>query len=207
MFGVSGKNALTARYMLALALGVYACLVGMTHGYYELQQGATAPQGILIQAMGAPCQAEEVAHACLPAMTLLPTFQIAGGLTLLVALLIGLWILSGWENRYFSPVLVGLGVILMLVGGGFFPPFYAFLAAGSKIPQRGASALAPFYPALPLLLAGWILIQLLFSQILNDFLLSTGGLLLPLEFAGIILAIFSAIAHDTTTPRLDVGRP
>jgi len=58
----------------ASILGAYAGLLGVEHGIFETLQGSTAPDGIMINALGAPCEAETVWHACYPALTLVPNF-------------------------------------------------------------------------------------------------------------------------------------
>ncbi|MBN1668214.1 MAG: hypothetical protein JW862_14070, partial [Anaerolineales bacterium] len=51
-------------------LGLYAGLIAIQHGIFEIMQGSHAPDGLLFNAIGPPCQSEAVWHACFPAMTL-----------------------------------------------------------------------------------------------------------------------------------------
>jgi hypothetical protein len=53
-------------------LGVYAGLIAIQHGIFEILQGSRAPDGLMFNAIGPPCQPEAVWHACFPAMTLIP---------------------------------------------------------------------------------------------------------------------------------------
>lgn len=72
------KSRKSATRVAASALGVYVGLLGALHGYFEILQGDVAPDGLMINAIGPPCQPEEVGHACFPAMTLVPNFLVTG---------------------------------------------------------------------------------------------------------------------------------
>jgi len=74
-----------ARKIAAAGLGVYAGLVALEHGIFEYVQGRAATPGVVIQAIGPPCEPGAVWHACFPALTLLPTFQVAGMATVLLS--------------------------------------------------------------------------------------------------------------------------
>jgi len=52
----------SAARIVASALGVFAGLFGMEHGYFETLQGNVAPGGIYLLAIGPPCQANTVWH-------------------------------------------------------------------------------------------------------------------------------------------------
>src|ERR1700730_17388585 len=60
----SGKGELVSGTRAAASIiGVVAGLVGIYHGYNETLQGSTAPSGIMINAIGPPCQGS----GCFPA--------------------------------------------------------------------------------------------------------------------------------------------
>jgi hypothetical protein len=124
-----------ATRVAASALGVYAGLVGALHGYHEILQGDVATDGLMISAIGPPCQAEEVGHACFPAMTLVPNFLVTGILAVVVGLIAAAWAAGFVQRRYGGLVLMLLSVLLLLVGGGFIPMFVGLMAgfAGTKI--------------------------------------------------------------------------
>jgi hypothetical protein len=71
-------------------LGLYAGLIAIQHGIFEMLQGNRAPDGLMFNAIGPPCQPETVWHACFPAMTLIPNLLVtgvaaaAGGTTMLL---------------------------------------------------------------------------------------------------------------------------
>lgn len=186
----------------ATVVGVYAAGLGLLHGLFELTQGAVAPGGVMFPAMGAPCQPDTVAHACFPAMTLIPNLQLSGLLTICVALAIAVcsvWFIGTRRGR---TMIVTLAVILLLVGGGFLPPFYTLLAVGVAAsegrmwPRRLPRIVARLWPGLLIAYLGWVVVQLVFGQALNDVLLSIGAVLVPLEIITLLLALSAAIAHD-----------
>ena len=59
-------------------LGLYAGLIAIQHGIFESLQGSRAPDGLMFNAIGPPCQSEAVWHACFPAMTLIPNLFTTG---------------------------------------------------------------------------------------------------------------------------------
>jgi hypothetical protein len=123
------------RRITASVLGVYAGLLGVIHGWFEILQANTRPQGLLIQAMGPYCQPDAFWHACLPAMTIVPSFRGTGILACLVGLGVIVWSLAFIATIHGGRVLAALSIVLLLVGGGFVPLWVGLLAglAGSRI--------------------------------------------------------------------------
>jgi hypothetical protein len=70
-------------------LGIYAGLLAIQHGLFAAMQGSRAPDGLMFNAIGPPCQSDEVWHACFPAMTLIPNLLVTG----IAAIVIGLGIM------------------------------------------------------------------------------------------------------------------
>jgi len=190
-------------------VGIYAGLLGAAHGFFEMRQGAVTPDGIAINAIGAPCQPEAVAHACWPAMTLIPNLQISGVLAILVSLALLAWATFFIARERRKPVLFGLALVLLLVGGGFLPPIYAMLAAvaatqidtsgrwwRAHLSGRMLRLLAALWPWAFVIYFAWIAIQTFFGAALNAFLLGIGPVIVPLELAILVLSIISAFAYD-----------
>ena len=98
-------------------LGVYAGLLGIEHGFFELLQGNTVPTSLLIRAMGPPCQPETVWHACFPAMTLIPHMAATGLVAMFVGLSLVGWSLVFIQRKHGGLILIGLSVSLLFVGG------------------------------------------------------------------------------------------
>jgi hypothetical protein len=49
-----------ATRIVAASLGVAAGIAGLEHGYFEILQGNTRPEGLMIVSMGSPCVPEEI---------------------------------------------------------------------------------------------------------------------------------------------------
>ncbi len=60
-----GKQVSAAR-ILAAAFGAGAGLLGLEHGFFETRQGSASPGGLVIHAIGSPCQPHS---ALTPAVT------------------------------------------------------------------------------------------------------------------------------------------
>ncbi|MDA4125636.1 MAG: hypothetical protein OK452_00320 [Thaumarchaeota archaeon] len=109
----------------ATILGIAAGLLGTFHGYNETLQGSTTPSGILINAIGPPCQG----NACFPAMTVVPNFFYTGVLAIIVSLFILLKAVAFVQRKNSGLWMIGLSIVQLLVGGGFLPPLHG-LASG-----------------------------------------------------------------------------
>ncbi len=186
-------------------LGVYAGLIAIQHGIFEILQGSCVPDGLMFSAIGPPCQPEAVWHACFPAMTLIPNLLVTGVTAVLVGLVIAIWA-TAFVGRKRGGLVLGMSSLLaLLVGGGFVPVFIGLIAA---IASRGLGR-PPAPPRLPLLAALWpwpLVVMALWlpgSWLLGHFfgpaMLSVGGLLF-LVF-DISLPALAAVAGTTHTHR------
>jgi hypothetical protein len=104
-------------------LGLYAGLIAIQHGIFEILQGSRAPAGLMFNAIGPPCQSEMVWHACFPAMTLIPNLLVTGIAAVVMGATLMLWSLFFVPRRYGNWILGILSILLLLVGGGFVPVF------------------------------------------------------------------------------------
>jgi hypothetical protein len=129
--------------VLATVFGTIAGAAGMEHGTFETLQGDVEPGGLVIASMGPPCQADGVWHGCEPAMTIIPSFLVTGILGLAVLV----WAAAFVQRRNGGLVLMALSVLMLLVGGGIFPPAIGLIggAAGTRInaPLSGQRASRP----------------------------------------------------------------
>ena len=125
----------TATRVTASALGVYAGLLGIEHGYFEILQGNARPTGLTINAIGPPCQPDAIWHACFPALTLIPNFLITGIVAILVGLIVLIWTSRFVHRKNGGLFLLLLSLLLLPVGGGFVPLFVGISAgiAGMRI--------------------------------------------------------------------------
>ena len=98
----------------------------MEHGLFEALQGSSAPDGMLIEAIGPGQRFWEFGTEI--AMTVVPNFLVTGILAMTVGLAIVVWSRAFVQTRYGAHVLAVLTAMLLLFGGGFAPVFAAGLA-------------------------------------------------------------------------------
>jgi protein-S-isoprenylcysteine O-methyltransferase Ste14 len=184
-------------------LGGYAGLIAMQHGIFEILQGSHAPPGLLFNAIGPPCQADAVWHACFPALTLIPNLLVTGVAAVLAGLAIAVWALAFIGRRRGGLGLGALALLALLVGGGFVPVFIGLVAAvaGSlgRSPARlpRLAFLAALWPWPLVLLALWLPGSWLLGHFFGPAMLSVGGLLFLVFDIGLpVLAAASAIARN-----------
>jgi len=193
----------------ASVLGLFAGGAGIEHGIYEILRGNIRPEGLMINSMGPPCRPETVWHACEPAMTILPSFLITGVLAVSIGAFLILWSLVFVRRKHGALVLILASVLMLLFGGGMFPPLIGIVggAVGTRINRRsvrgqtrppGAFArfLTLLWPWTLLVLALWLPGQWLVGYFFNDFLMGTGFFIPILIIGLLVLSVLSAMAHD-----------
>ena len=103
---------------------------------------------------------------------------------------------------------MALSVLLLLFGGGFFPPIIAFVGglAGTQInrplsgkPARLTRLAARLWPWSLVIFVGWTLGQFPFGHFFNDFLQSIMVISLLIILISLPLAVYTAYAHDKAT--------
>ena len=75
----------------ATFLGIYAGLMGIDYGVFEILQDNAPTEGLLINAIGPPYQPDTVWHACLPVLTIVPNLLLSGILSILVGITMIVW--------------------------------------------------------------------------------------------------------------------
>jgi|GEM_PF-962315 len=184
----------------AAFLGVYAGLIAIQHGIFEILQGSRAPGGLMFNAIGPPCQPEAVWHACFPAMTLIPNLLVTGIAAVLAGLGMAVWAVAFGGRKRGGLVLGALSLLALLVGGGFVPVWIGLVAAVTlRAPVKPGGAvwriLAALWPWPLLLMAAWLPGSWLLGQFFSPVMLALGGLLFFVFDAGIpVLAAFSGLA-------------
>jgi hypothetical protein len=196
-----------ATKIAATSFGIYAGFLGAVHGYFEIQQGNAAPEGILINAIGAPCRMDTVWHACLPAITIIPSFLVTGILVMIVGFILAIWAVAFVHKKHGGLVMILLSIVLALVGGGFIPAFIGITAgaAGTKInaPLTGQQSSkswsrfpAKLWPWPLIAYFVWIPIEWLLGHFFNEFLLKQSTFAFISKMGLLLLTVFTAFAVD-----------
>lgn len=198
-----------ALHWITLVFGFAAGAAGLEHGVFEILQGPTRPASVAIASIGAPCVPEQAWNACEPAMTLLPTFQIAGIVTVILSLLLLVWLFGFVRRPYGGLILLGLTILMLLAGGGFAPPLigiFASIAAGRvdkpllrwQARSNGliTRLLAGLWPWALIYFIAWLIGQWFIGYFFNAWLLANAWLIVVSVLGGMLLSFFSAFAHD-----------
>jgi hypothetical protein len=192
---------------VATWLGVVGGLAGFEHGYFEVLQGNTPTPGLAFPSWGPPCVPEEIWHACEPAMSTLPNYLITGILAMLLSLALMVWAAWFVQRRHGGWVQMALSVLLLLFGGGFFPPLIGLIGglAGTQInrllsgqPGTLTRYAARLWPWSLVIFVGWTLGQFPFGYFFNDLLKGAMVISLLVILTSLPLAIYTAYAHDAT---------
>lgn len=111
----------------AAILGVFAGLMGISHGPGEILQGNVAPKGVMIMAWP---QLTSSPLAGEPAVTAIPSLMVAGILTIIMACIVMAWAGTCLGRKQGGLLLILLSLAMLTVGGGVIPPLFG-IAAGS----------------------------------------------------------------------------
>ncbi len=194
---------------MAVSLGVLAGLAGLEHGYFETLQGNVPPNSLMIYSMGSPCEPNRIWNACEPALTIIPSFFVAGVLTIVMGVVVLLWSAAFLHDKRGGQSLVLLCLPLLLLGGGVFPPVIGLIGglvatqinaspAGWRIrfPGNSGHFLAGLWPWSLFIFLAWMLAgQWIVGYFLNDFMLRNGWLV-PLLVLGLLaVAVLTAFAR------------
>jgi hypothetical protein len=122
-----------ATHVFVSTLGTLMGLAGLEHGIGEVLQGNVAPEGIMI--LSWPDSGFFRIMNGEPAMTIIPNLLISGILTILVSIIFIAWAIRYVHRENGGLVLILLSVLLLLVGGGIFPPALGIIlgAVGTRI--------------------------------------------------------------------------
>lgn len=192
---------------VATWLGVVAGVAALEHGYFAFIQGNTPTPGLAFPSWGPPCVPEEIWHACEPAMSIIPNFLMTGILAMLLSLVLLVWAVWFVQSKYGGWVQMALSVLLLLFGGGFFPPIIAFVGglAGTQInrslsgsPARLTRFAAKLWPWSLVIFVGWTLGQFPVGHFFNDFLQGIMYISLLVILTSLPLSVYTAYAHDVT---------
>lgn len=146
-----------ATRIIVSTVGVILGIAGMNHGLFEVLQGNTPTEGLIIQAIGDAHQMWY--YGTEEAFTIIPNFLVTGILAMTVSLAIIVWSV-GFVHRKRGAAIFGLlFVVLFLVGGGiaqvvFFVPTWAVATRINKpltwwrkfLPEKMRRVLAKLWP-------------------------------------------------------------
>ncbi len=193
----------------ATVLGLTAGVAGIEHGYFEILQGNTRPEGLLIPSIGPPCVPELSWNQCEPAMTVIPNFLITGILAIVFAIIVMVWSAFFVQKRYGGLVLILLCIPLLLFGGGIFPPLIGIIAGGlgtrihkplnpegSRLSGGLLRFLAVLWPWSLALYVLWVSGQWVIGHFFNDWLLANGYIIIVMVLGTLFLTVVTAYAHD-----------
>lgn len=122
-----GRSPGATRTMVTV-LGVLAAVTGIEHGVGEINQGPVKPPAVVFESWPDVAAFDPLNGE--PAMSLVPNLLVSGFLSVLVALLVGLWAVRYGDRPHSGSVLASLSLLLLLVGGGFGPPLLGLVTAG-----------------------------------------------------------------------------
>ena len=187
-------------------LGISAGAAGLEHGVFELLQGDTRPEGLMIASMGPPCVPEETWNACEPALTIIPSFYISGIITLALGMLIIVWSVFFIQRKPGGWGLILMSIALLLFGGGIFPPVIGCVAGSAAtqinrpLPQKPAGkflrVIAAIWPWPLWIYLIWVSGQFVVGYFFNEFLMRVMGFAVLLILTTLFLSNYSAYAYD-----------
>ncbi|MFC2137852.1 hypothetical protein ACFLTE_06730 [Bacteroidota bacterium] len=112
-----------------IVIAIYAGLLGMIHGVFEILQGNNKATGLLINAIGIDFESQFIWLEGLPAFSILLNFLASGIIAIIVSLAVFLYALIYINNNSCKIILVILSILMFLFGAGFIPPFLCLIAA------------------------------------------------------------------------------
>jgi hypothetical protein len=123
----------SATRIMISTFGILVGLAGIEHGTGEVLQGSVAPVGIMF-----PSWPDSAFFRSLngePAISLVPNLLVTGILAIGFSLIFAVWSIGFAERKHRGWILALLSVVLLLTGGGVFPPVFGMLiaAAASRI--------------------------------------------------------------------------
>jgi len=105
-----------ATRIIVATVGVMLGIAGMDHGFFEILQGNTPTNGLIIQAIG---DAQQMWHyGTEEAFTIFPNFLLTGVLAIIFSIAIVVWSVGFVHKKHGPTVFLLLFVMLFLAGGG-----------------------------------------------------------------------------------------
>ncbi len=135
-----------ASRIIVAVIGIVLAIAGMDHGIFEILQGNTPTQGLILQAIG-PAH-RMWTYGTEEAFSILPNFLFTGIAAVIVSLAIIAWSISYIHTQHGATGLGLLFILLFLVGGGIaaqimFAPITWAAATRINKPLTGWRRLLP----------------------------------------------------------------
>ena len=136
---IDSRRTVRATRVIASTAGVLCGISGLEHGFFETLQGSTAPNALLISAIG-PAQRFWPGGAE-TALTIVPNFLVTGILAMIASLMVILWSAAFIQRKHGALIFLALSLVQFLVGGGFAQILLVpIIAAGAtQIGSAGSS--------------------------------------------------------------------
>ena len=201
----------SATQVTVSTFGIIMGVAGIEHGIGEILQGNIAPSGIIFPSWPGSAFFRSVNGE--PAMSIVPNLFVTSILAILVSLIFLVWAIKFVQRKHGGQVMMRLSIIMLLVGGGIFPPIIGLMIGtlGTRInaPSTGsrtrfAVGLRPFlgkvWPwAFVVCLIAWLclfpginILGYFFS--VNDPNLTV--ILIFFALGSLLLTILTGMAHD-----------
>jgi hypothetical protein len=207
----------SATQITVSTFGVIMALAGIEHGIGEVLQGSTAPGGIIFPSWPEAEFFRTVAGE--PAMSIIPNLLVTGMLTIIFSLIYLVWATRFVQRKHAGQVLILLAIVMLLVGGGIFPPvigiFIGVLATRITTPsiaRRTPPAVGPrsflskVWPwSFVICVSGWLALfpgtnVLGYFFGVNDPTLTV--ILISFALGSLLLTIIAGLTHDRHQPVL-----
>lgn len=106
-----------------LVIGIYACILGAVHGFFEISHGFSPTDGVLISAVPVNTAVVDIWHANLPAISVIPNYLITGLITILLSGYLIYYMAFALKSKRDSYKLLIISILYVLIGAGFIPFF------------------------------------------------------------------------------------
>lgn len=196
----------SATRRVVAAFGLVVAFAGLEHGIGEILQGPVAPPDLVFQSWP-DTAAFEILNGE-PALTIIPNLLVTGVVATALSVVLAVWIVGDADRPRWAAGILVVSVLLLLFGGGLFPPLIGVLLAvaaarigvAGRAPGATARRIAPAWrTACAVGIAGYLGLfpGMVFASAL--FGVEEEGLVLLfalLAFGGLVVALVAARARD-----------
>jgi len=110
------SNNISATHIFVIITGIVGGFISIEHGIFEVLQGTTPTESMVIEAIG-PAQRFEGGVGEM-AITILPNFLLTGIVAIIIGLLTIIWVSKFIDQKYGSLGLFILSIMTLFLGGG-----------------------------------------------------------------------------------------